>query len=150
MDDVDRRLVAVLRANARATYAELGRLVGLSGPSVQDRIRRLEDRGVITGYHAAIAPEAVGLRVAAIIGIYLTDAADQDGVAAELSRLPEVEACWFVAGEESFLAKVRTNDAAGLERLLGRLRQIKGLARTRTTVVLSTKWEDRIGLPGGA
>lgn len=143
MDEVDARLLAALRTNARAPFAELGRLVGMSGPSVQERVRRLEERGVITGYHAAVAPEAIGLGVAAVIGVYLSDTADQDRVTEALRGLPEVEDCWAVAGEESFIVKVRASDVAALERIIARVRRLRGVARTRTTVVLSTKWEAR-------
>lgn len=146
MDDVDRALLQALRANARASFAELGRLVSLSGPSVQERVRRLEERGIITGYHAAIDPRTLGFGVAAVIGIYLSDAADSDQVAQALSQLTEIEDCWSVAGEESLLAKVRAVDVAELEQVLSRLRGVDGISRTRTTVVLSTKWEDRVAM----
>lgn len=144
MDATDRALIAALRGHARASWAELGRVVGMSGPSVTDRVQRLEQSGVITGYHAAVDPNAFGLSVAALVGIHLSDTSDQDAVTAALSRLDEVEDCWFVAGDESFLIKVRVADVPSLERTLQRLRKIRGVARTRTTVVLSTKWENRV------
>lgn len=144
MDEKDRQLVGALRANARLTYAELGRLVGMSGPSATDRVQRLEQAGVITGYHAAVSPEAIGRGVSALIGVYLTDSADQDRVCTAMQALPEVEDCWFVAGEESFIVKVRTEDVPALEGAISRLRRLDGVARTRTTVVLSTKWEGKV------
>jgi Lrp/AsnC family leucine-responsive transcriptional regulator len=143
MDDIDRTLIESLRAEGRASWAELGRRVGLSAPSVTDRVARLEATGVITGYHAALDPSAIGLGVGALIGIHLSDTSDQDAVTAALSRLDEIEDCWFVAGEASFVVKVRVPDVPELERTLSRLRRIRGVARTETTVVLSTKWEDR-------
>jgi len=143
MDEIDRQLIGALRANGRASYAELGRTVGLSGPSVTDRVQRLEQSGVITGYQARVEPGALGLSVAALVGVYLSDTADQDAVTQALSRLEEVEDCWFVAGDESFVLKVRVADVPSLERTLSRLRRIRGVSRTRTTVVLSTKWEGR-------
>jgi Lrp/AsnC family leucine-responsive transcriptional regulator len=143
MDDVDQALIEALRANARTTYAELGRLVAMSGPSVAERVQRLEQSGVITGYHASVDPQALGLPVAALVGVHLSDNADQDEVADALASLGEVEDCWFVAGDESFLIKVRVADMSELEATLSRLRQVPGIARTRTTVVLSTKWENR-------
>ena len=146
MDDVDRRLIAELRLRARATYAELGRLVGLSAPSVHDRVAKLEAAGVITGYHAAVAPTALGLGVTAIVGIYQGDGAEQEDLAERLRQVPEIEDCWFVAGEESFLVKVRVADVDALEHSLAVLRRIRGVARTRTTVVLSTRWEGRAHL----
>jgi Lrp/AsnC family leucine-responsive transcriptional regulator len=144
VDDIDRALIAALRHNARASWAELGRSVGLSGPSVTERVSRLEQAGVVTGYHAAVDPAALGRSVAAIVGVHLSDTSDQDAVAAALSRLEEIEDCWFVAGDESFLVKVRVPDVEALEGTLSRLRRVRGIARTRTTVVLSTKWEGRV------
>src|SRR6185436_21030609 len=101
MDATDRALIEALRVNGRVSYAELGRVVGLSGPSVTDRVQRLEQSGVITGYHAAVEPSAIGLPVAALVGVHLTDTSDQDAVAVALSTLEEVEDCWFVAGDEA-------------------------------------------------
>jgi len=144
MDDIDRALIRALRQDARATWAELGRTVGLSGPSVTERVGRLERAGVITGYHAAVDPVALGRSVAALVGVHLSDTSDQDAVARALRRVEEVEDCWFVAGDESFLLKVRVPDVPALESTLSRLRGIRGIARTRTTVVLSTKWEGRV------
>src|SRR5687768_16628191 len=149
MDTVDQALIEALRADARMSYAELGRTVGMSGPSVADRVARLERSGVITGYHASVDPAAVGLSVAALVGVHLSDTSDQDQVAAALARLDEIEDCWFVAGEESFVIKVRVTDMPELEATLSRLRQISGVSRTRTTVVLSTKWENRAAGRGG-
>jgi Lrp/AsnC family transcriptional regulator, leucine-responsive regulatory protein len=143
VDAVDRTLIEALRANGRATYAELARLVGLSGPTVTDRINRLEQAGVITGYRAVVSPSSVGLGVTALIGVLLSDAADLDDVGRRLRDVPEIEDCWFVAGEESYLLKVRAADPHGLEKIIGRLNRIRGVARTRTTVALSTKWEGR-------
>jgi Lrp/AsnC family leucine-responsive transcriptional regulator len=144
MDDVDWRLLDALRANGRASYAELGRLVGLSGPSVTERINRLEQNGTITGYTAMVPPAVLGLRVTALIGLLLTDSAELEDVGRRLGDVPEVEDCWFVAGEETYLLKVRVRDHGELERIIGRLNRIRGVARTRTTVALSTKWEGRL------
>ncbi|MFL6077945.1 MAG: Lrp/AsnC family transcriptional regulator [Mycobacteriales bacterium] len=144
MDDIDRELVEALRSNARSTYAELARRVGLTAPSAHERVAKLESSGVITGYHAAVAPSALGLGVSALIGLFLADDVEADEVADKLAVLPEIEACWFVAGDESFLLKVRVPDVDALEATLGALRRIRGVSRTRTTVVLSTRWENRV------
>ena len=79
----------------------------------------------------------------ALIGVLLSDAADLDDVARRLKDVPEIEDCWFVAGDESFVLKVRVGDPVGLEKIIGRLGRIRGVARTRTTIALSTKWEAR-------
>ena len=144
MDDIDRALLAALRRDGRASWAELGRLVGLSGPSVTDRVARLEAAGVITGYHAAVDPGALGRSVAALVGVHLSDTSDQDAVTVAMQRLEEVEDCWFVAGEETFVVKVRVTDVSALEVTIRDLNAIRGVARTRTTVVLSTRFEDRV------
>jgi Lrp/AsnC family leucine-responsive transcriptional regulator len=144
MDDVDQRLVAELRLNGRATYAELARLVGLSGPAVHDRINKLETSGVIQGYHAAVAPVALGKTMSALIGVFISDTGDTEAIAADLEAVPAVEDCWFVAGEETFVVKVSVLDVSGLEKVIRALNAIPGIARTRTTVVLSTKFEGRL------
>jgi Lrp/AsnC family leucine-responsive transcriptional regulator len=144
VDDIDRELVEALRSNARSTYAELARRVGLTAPSAHERVAKLESSGVITGYHAAVAPSALGLGVSALIGLFLADDVEADEVADKLAVLPEIEDCWFVAGDESFLLKVRVPDVDALEGTLGALRRIRGVSRTRTTVVLSTRWENRV------
>ncbi|REF37097.1 Lrp/AsnC family transcriptional regulator [Thermasporomyces composti] len=144
LDDVDRQLIAHLRKDGRASYAELGRIVGLSGPSVLDRIRRLEERGVLTGYRALVRPSALGLGVTALIGLVLSDNADQSQVLERLEKVSDIEDCWYVAGGESYIVKVRVRDVDALEELLGRLQRIRGISRTRTTLVLSTKWEGRM------
>ena len=144
MDAVDRKLVEALRANARASYAELGRLVGLSGPSVTDRINRLESNGVITDYRAVLCPRALGLGVTALIGLQLAGSANHDDVARRLRDVEEIEDCWFIAGEDSFMLKVRVPDVDALEKTVGRLSGVRGVARTRTTIVLSTRWEGRM------
>jgi Lrp/AsnC family leucine-responsive transcriptional regulator len=143
VDQVDRLLIDALRANARATYAELARVVGLSAPATHERVAKLEAAGIITGYHAAVAPEALGYATNALIGIFITDSADTDDITTALTAIPAVEDCWFVAGEETFVIKVRVAAVAELEATIRELNAIAGVARTRTTVVLSTKFEGR-------
>lgn len=143
MDSVDRRIIAALRTNGRITYADLGRQVGLSASAVHERVGKLESSGVITGYHAVVDPRAIGLDVTALVGVHPTDTADDEDVAAALAELPEIESCYRVAGDEAFVVKVRVATVDDLERALNRLRRIQGVARTRSTVVLSTRFEGR-------
>jgi Lrp/AsnC family leucine-responsive transcriptional regulator len=143
VDATDRALVTALRQDGRATWAELGRQVGLSGPSVQERVRRLEQRGVITGYAAVVPATAVGLGVSALVDLYQGDAVESRDVADRLREIPEVEDCWYVAGDEEFVVKVRAADVASLDGVLAKLRRVEGVVRTRTTVVLSTHFEGR-------
>lgn len=144
VDGVDRTLIEALRANGRATFAELARRVGLSAPAVHERVGKLEAAGVITGYHAAVDPTALGLGVSALVGVLQADRSDSDRIFDALRAMQEIEDCWFVAGEETFVVKVRVPDVAALEQAIGALNRIRGVARTRTTVVLSTRFEGRV------
>jgi len=119
--------------------------VGLSSPAVTERVAKLEASGVITGYRAIIDPSSVGLDVAALISVIESDAVDDEGVEEAMRAMPEVEDCWRVAGAEGYVLKVRVTDIPALEATIGALNRIRGVARTRTTVVLSTKWEGRHG-----
>jgi Lrp/AsnC family leucine-responsive transcriptional regulator len=143
VDPTDRRIVELLTANGRLSYAELARQIGLSGPAVHERVGKLEASGVIRAYRAQVDPEAVGLGVTAFIGIVQAQDSEIDDVAAQLSEQPEVESCFFLAGSESFLLQVRVPTIADLEHLIVRLNRLPGVATTRTTVALSTKWEGR-------
>ncbi len=147
MDDTDRELLSALQRDARASFADLARTVGLSGPSVHDRVRKLEREGVLRGYSADVDPKAVGLAVSALVGVQQREGVEQDDLAASLEELPEVEDCWFVAGDEAFVVKVRVADVDALEHTLGALRRLPGVSRTRTTVVLSTRFEGRRRVP---
>jgi len=142
---VDRQLIDLLLTNGRASYAELARQVGLSSPAVHERVGKLEAAGIITGYRAVVDPAALGLDVTALVSVIESDAVDDTGVEEGLRQIPEVEDCWRVAGSEGYILKVRVPDIPALEHTIGELNRIKGVSRTRTTVVLSTKWEGRHG-----
>ncbi|WP_353650408.1 Lrp/AsnC family transcriptional regulator [Nakamurella sp. A5-74] len=143
MDSVDRRLIDALRADGRASYAELSRIVGLSSSSVHERVAKLEASGVIQGYRAVVDPIKVGFGVTALVGIEPGETGDDEVIAAGLDAMPEVESSYSVAGDQAFIVKVRVADIDALHRCLGRLRSIRGVARTRTTVVLATRYEMR-------
>ena len=143
MDAIDRDLIELLRGNARLSYAELARQVGLSAPAVHERVGRLEASGVIRGYRADVVPDAIGLGVTAIIGIVQESGFESDEVIEALREFAEIESCYFMAGEESFLLKVRVGTIAELEHFTVRLNRTSGVASTRTTIALSAKWEGR-------
>jgi Lrp/AsnC family leucine-responsive transcriptional regulator len=143
VDAIDRQLVELLRGNARLSYAELARQVGLSAPAVHERVGKLEAAGVLRGYHADVDPDAVGLGVTALIGVVQDSSGDIDDLIHRLGDMPEIESCYFMAGEESFLLKARVGTIAALEQLIVRLNRTPGVSRTRTTIALSTKWEGR-------
>lgn len=143
MDDIDRVLVAELQQNGRQTFAELARLVGLSPPAVHDRVAKLEAAGVITGYTAQVDPATLGMGVTALVGVFQSANCDTDALADRLNGISEIETCWSISGEEAFQLLVRVCTVAELEKVIGRIRRIDGVARTRTTVVLTTKWHHR-------
>jgi Lrp/AsnC family leucine-responsive transcriptional regulator len=147
VDDTDRRLLAALVTDARTSYADLARQVGLSAQSVHERVRKLEREGVLKGSTAIVDPHAVGLGVAALVGLHQGEGVDADEIVAALRDVPEVEDCWFVAGDEAFVVKVRVADLDDLDRTLRVLRHVPGVTRTRTTVVLSTSFEGRRRVP---
>jgi len=143
VDAIDQRLVELLRGNARMSYAELARQVGLSAPAVHERVGKLETSGVLRGYHADVDPESVGLGVTALIGIVQDSTTEMDTLLGTLRDMPEIESCYFMAGEESFLLKARVGTMPELEQLIVRLNRTSGVSRTRTAIALSTKWEGR-------
>ena len=142
LDDRDLEIVAALQDDARATYADIGRRVALSASSVHERVRKLEEAGVIRGYRAIVDPEALGLFVTSLIAVTPLDPLQPDDLPERVDGFAEVEACYSVAGEANYILKVRTATTEGLEDLIRRLRE-KGGVQTRTTVVLSTPFEDR-------
>lgn len=141
-DDTDRRLLAALMADGRATLATLAAAAGLSVSAAQARVRRLEARGVVTGYSARVAPEAVGLPLTAFVAITPLDPAQPDDAPERLAGMSAIEACWSVAGEESYQLLVRVASPQALEILLRQIRSTANV-RTRSTVVLQTFYEQR-------
>ncbi|HXF35784.1 MAG TPA: Lrp/AsnC family transcriptional regulator [Actinomycetota bacterium] len=142
LDDRDLDIIAALQEDARATYAEVGRRVGLSPSAVHERVRKLERAGVIRGYRAVVDPEALGLYVTALVAVTPLDPTQPDDLPERVLDLPEVEDCYSVAGEANYVLKVRTRSPSALEDLIRRLREKAGVG-TRTTVVLSTPFEGR-------
>jgi Lrp/AsnC family leucine-responsive transcriptional regulator len=142
LDGRDLDILAALREDGRATYADVGARVGLSASAVHERVRKLELAGVISGYRAVVDPEAIGLMVTALIAATPLDPRQPDDLPDRLADFSEVEDCYSVAGEANYILKVRTRTTSSLEELIRRLRDKGGVA-TRTTVVLSTPFEGR-------
>jgi Lrp/AsnC family leucine-responsive transcriptional regulator len=141
LDATDLAILRVLQANARATFTEIGRAVGLSAPSAHDRVHRLERRGVVRGYQAILDPDSLGLAVLAVVGVLTAGIADTAALEAALAGIQQVEVVYQVTGEESHLLIVRTHSMVELAEVLQRIRGIEGVARARTSVVLSTALE---------
>ncbi len=142
VEELDQQIVELLVADGRMSYTDLGKATGLSTSAVHQRVRRLEQRGVIRGYAAIVDAEAVGLSLTAFISIKPFDPSAPDDIAERLAEVPEIEACHSVAGEENYILKVRVATPGELEHLLARIRTLAGVS-TRTTVVLSTPYEAR-------
>ncbi len=142
MEDTDREIVRLLSNDGRMSYTDLAKATGLSTSAVHQRVRRLEQRGVITGYAVSVSSDAIGLPLTAFISVTPLDPAAPDDAPDKLAELPEIEACHSVAGEESYILKVRVATPGALEDLLARIRAVAHVA-TRTTVVLSTPFEAR-------
>jgi Lrp/AsnC family leucine-responsive transcriptional regulator len=146
MDLIDHRLVQRLQQDGRATQLELARDVGLSQPSVAERLRKLEERGVITGYAAKVDAKQLGKDITAFVGVSIEHPRYFERFAEAVLSLDDVLECHRVAGEDSYLLKVKTADTRTLDDLLVKtLRTLPGVTRTQTTIVLrSIKEETRI------
>jgi len=124
------------------SFTDLGKITGLSTSAVHQRVRRLEERGVIQGYRAIVDQSELGRPLLAFISVTPTDPAAPDDVPDRLREIEDVEACHSVAGEESYILKARVATPGDLEDLLAQVRSSANVS-TRTTVVLSTPWEER-------
>lgn len=148
MEDLDRRILELLTEDGRMSYTDIGRATGLSTSAAQQRVRRLEQRGVIEGYTARVNPTAFGHLLTAFVAIAPFDPAQPDDAPERLAPLPEVVSCYSVAGESSHILHVRVTSPAHLERLLAEIRSAAHVS-TRTTMVLSVPFVDRPNLGPG-
>jgi Lrp/AsnC family leucine-responsive transcriptional regulator len=142
MEKLDRRILALLARDGRMSYTDIGKETGLSTSAAQQRVRRLEQRGVIKGYTAVLDTDALGLLVTAFVAIKPFDPAQSDDAPDRLRHIEEIISCYSVAGEPSYLLKVQVPTMADLEALLARIRA-DGKVSTHTTTVLSVPYEDR-------
>ena len=144
MDAIDIAILRRLMERARTTWAELGSLLGLSAPAAADRVRKLEEAGVIRGYAALVDPEAAGCGLGAFVSVTLERADDRRAFLDTVRSLSEILECHHVAGAEDYILKLRCADTRELERLISdRLKSVPGV-RTRTGVILSTVKEAHI------
>ena len=142
MEELDRRIVALLAADGRMSFTDLGKETGLSTSAAHQRVRRLEQRGIIRGFSAIVDHEAIGLPLTAFISIKPIDPSAPDDAPERLAGIAEIEACHSVAGDENYILKVRVGKPSDLEALLAEIRS-KANVSTRTTIVLSTPYEGR-------
>lgn len=142
MEETDRKILTLLAADGRMSYTDLGKSTGLSTSAVHQRVKRLESRGLIKGYGATIDHEQIGRALTAFISIRPIDPSEPDDSPERLRDVAEIESCWSVAGEESYILKIRVATPSDLEDLLARIRAAANVS-TRTTIVLSTPYENR-------
>jgi Lrp/AsnC family leucine-responsive transcriptional regulator len=142
MEKLDRQILALLARDGRMSYTDIGKETGLSTSAAQQRVRRLEQRGVIKGYTAVLDPAQLGLMVTAFVAIKPFDPGQPDDAPERLQHINEIISCYSVAGEPSYLLKVQVPTMTDLEALLTRIRS-DGKVSTHTTTVLSIPYEDR-------
>jgi len=141
MDGTDRKIVALLRENARRSFKDIGRNVGLSAPAVKRRVDRLEEDGVVRGYTAVIDPHAFGWHAEAFVDLYCEGGMSGDAIRRVVENEPRVASAHTVAGEASAMLHVMAEDTKDLELALERIRNTDGISRTVTEVVLSTLFQ---------
>jgi DNA-binding Lrp family transcriptional regulator len=138
MDAIDRRIVALLRENARRSFKDIGKYVHLTAPAVKRRVDRLEAEGVLLGYTALVDPPAFGWHTEAFVDLYCDGRMPADAIKRVVEKEPGVVSAHTVAGEASAMLHLRAVDTKDLEDTLERIRSTEGVTRTVTEVVLST------------
>ena len=146
LDAIDTRLLQELQADAKISLKNVGERVGLSAPAVMERLRKMEQAGVILGYHAQVDARKVGLDVAAFIGVAIGDPKHLRAFEAFVDEEPQILECHHVTGGHTLLLKVKARNTAALEKLISNIRALEGIDGTETMVILSTRTE-RIPLP---
>lgn len=141
LDSIDRILCEKLQAAGRTHFNELAPMVQLSVPAVSERVRKLEERGIIQGFYAKLNPEAFGLDILAFIFVTVDSSANHSGFIKKCKQHPEVLECHATTGDFSHLLKVRTANTASLEKLLSEVQRWDGVRKTLTNLVLSTHAE---------
>ncbi len=148
MDEIDHRIIALLRENARRSFQDIGERVSLSAPAVKRRVDRLERDGIIRGYAANVDPAAIGWNTHAFVELFCEGRMSGGEVSEAIGGYPEVEAAYTIAGAPSAILHLRAADTRHLEDALERVRDTPGVIRTQTQVVLSTLFERRVIEPG--
>jgi Lrp/AsnC family leucine-responsive transcriptional regulator len=139
MDAIDLEILMALQRDGRITFADLAQRVGLSPPAVAERVRKLEERGIIQGYTAVLNAKRLKLDITAFISVSVSHPRHDPPFVEEISRWGEVLECHHVLGADDYLLKIKVNDTSALEDLImARLRMLEGVTQTRTTIVLST------------
>jgi Lrp/AsnC family leucine-responsive transcriptional regulator len=147
LDETDRKIIELLQEDGRMTHAALGQAVGLTAPSVFERVRKLEQRGIIKGYSAMIDGASVGRPLTAFIRLTTVDDERYDAGIQALREDPDILECYHVAGEDCFLIKTKVHDPGDLEEILRRVRSRITVQRSITMIAISTVKEHGPVLP---
>jgi Lrp/AsnC family leucine-responsive transcriptional regulator len=143
IDEIDLRILAVLQADGRRPYADVGAAVGISGPSAHERVKKLEARGVIRGSTIVVDPAAIGYGVLAFTWVTQAPGTVAADLTVEFAGIDEIVECHHIAGEADYLLKLRARDTRHLERVLHRIQATPNVFSTRTDVVFSSAFEGR-------
>ena len=136
---MDSEILRRLQQNARETWTALGNALGVTGPAIAERVKKLEDRHVIRGYRAVIDPASVGYTLLAFVAVTVERPDLRASFLEKVMALPEVLECHHVAGDYDYLLKIRCRDTTDLERVISdELKSFEGIVRTRTTIAMKT------------
>ncbi len=143
IDRIDGLILRLLQEDGRRTYADLGAAAGISGPAAHERVKKLEQRGVITGYGARVAPQELGMGVLAFVWVTQAPGTVATDLMGDFGAIPELEECHHIAGEADYLLKIRARDTRDLERIIRHVQGTRHVFSTETDVVFSTAFEHR-------
>lgn len=147
IDDIDKKILSYLVKNARVPFLEIARECGISGAAIHQRVKKMEDAGIIEGSRFIVKPRALGLKICAFIGVVLDNAHQYKAVVKELEKIPEIIECHFITGPYAFLLKLRCNNHQHLmDVLINTLQNIPGIAKTESFISLDQIIEKQIDL----
>lgn len=137
IDFIDKKILKALLSKGRSTFAELAAQVGLTAPTVHDRVKKLERSGIVQGYTAILNPGMLGYEMTALVHITTSSNVPAREYELKLSQISEIQECYSVAGDADYVARVLTKNPRTLEAVLQRIRNLSGTSSTKATVVLS-------------
>lgn len=138
LDDIDIAILEHLQENGRAKRNKLAKIVKLSVPSVSERMRKLEEKKLIQGYHAVLDPKKFNLDIIAFIFVEIENSSFHAPFVEQVIKEPEVQECHSITGDGSHLLKIATQNTSSFEKLLGRIQSWDGVKKTRSNIVLSS------------
>ncbi len=143
LSDNEARILAILQGRGRRSYADLGSELGMAGPSVHERVKKLEAKGVIRGYAADVDPAAIGLSVLAFTWVTQAPGSIAHDLTPIFAAIPEIEECHYIAGAADYILKIRAHDMEQLGEIVRRIQTTEDVFSTETDVVFTTGFEGR-------